>query len=152
MFHQNSEGMPERVKLWGCYTAAIAYLVSAFTQEEITQDQFIKAVGVCEQRKALIEDPTEPGTSMYVADPAGIFRVFGLQVQYLGKFPAGYQCEPGEMEILLWRRIDREQRIYHFTAGNGRGRTIYDPWAPFSITASEGDLRSKRIFRLIGEV
>jgi len=151
MFHQNSEGMPHRIAEWGCYTAAIAYLVSAFTKQEITQAEFIKAVAVCEERKYLIEDPHEPGTFMYVTDPAGIFNVFGLDVKYLGKYPPGYKCQPGELEILLWRKIEREKRIYHFTAG-GKSRTIYDPWAPYSVTASEGDLRSKRIFRIIGEV
>lgn len=146
--------MPDRVQQWGCYATSISAGVAGRTKKVISQEDFIGSVVEAERRRYLTEDPEAPGTFMYVADPAGIFRIFGLRVRYLGKKDVDYTCKPDEIEILLWRRWDDGMRkyIYHFTLGNGRGVTVYDPWAPFSKTASEGELRSKRIFLDLGKV
>ncbi|ADK81123.1 DUF261 family protein [Sediminispirochaeta smaragdinae] len=154
MYYQNSIEMPERVQKWGCYATVISAAVAGRTKRSISQEDFVNCVIESERRRYLTEDPEAPGTFMYVADPTGIFRLFGLNVRYLGKKDADYICQPNEIEILLWRRWNEKTRkyIYHFTLGNGRGMTVYDPWAPFSKTASEGELRSKRIFLDLGEV
>lgn len=152
MFHQNSIGMPERIEKWGCYSTVIAGLKASWTRKPVFKDQFIRVVENAESLKFLIEDPDEPGTFMYVRDPEGIFFLLGLRVQYRGKLPPSYRCKPDELEALLWRRPENGRFIYHFTAGNGRSLTTYDPWAPFSLTASIGELRSKRVFKVLGEV
>jgi hypothetical protein len=151
MYYQNSVGMPERIQEWGCYTTVISAASAGRTKKAITQEQFVNSVIEAERRRYLTEDPDEPGAFMYVSAPAEIFRLFGLNVRYRGKKGVGYICRPNEIEILLWRRFDQGKGkfIYHFTLGNGQGKTIYDPWAPYSLTASDGELRSKRVFLII---
>jgi hypothetical protein len=148
MFYQNSIGMPERVQEWGCYATVAAAATAAISRKEISQAQYLYVVEEAEKQRVLTEDPGEPGTYMYVMDPEKLFYLFGIDVMLRGKENPDYQCLPDEIELLLWRRFNGEKNIYHFTFGDGRGKTVYDPWAPFSLTAREGELRSKRIFRI----
>ena len=148
MFHQNSIGMPERVHKWGCYTADIAAATAAVTKKEITQSEFLYVVTEAEKQGALVEDPNVPGEFMYVWDVEKIFHLMGLEVIYLGHRNKYYLCQADEIEMLHWRRYNGSKYIYHFTFGDGRGKTIYDSWAPFSITAREGELKSKRIIKV----
>ncbi|ADK81597.1 hypothetical protein [Sediminispirochaeta smaragdinae] len=109
MYYQNSIEMPDRVQQWGCYATSIAAGAAGRTKRVISQEQFVNAVVEAENRRYLTEDPEAPGTFMYVADPAGIFRLFGLNVRYLGKKDADYICQPNEIEILLWRRWNEKR-------------------------------------------
>lgn len=148
MFYQNSIGIPDRVQKWGCYATAAAAASAAVSKKELSQPQYIYTVEEAEKSHVLTEDPGKPGTYMYVMDPEKLFYLLGLDVMYRGKEKVDYECQPDEFEILLWRRMVKGEAIYHFTYGDGIGKTIYDPWAPFSLTARYGELRSKRIFRI----
>lgn len=80
----------------------------------------------------------------WIMRPEKMFEYFGIDVTYLGKKESDYICNDDEFEILLFRYLD----MYHFVCGNGFGDVTYDPWG-VSLCATKGELRSKRVFRLL---
>jgi len=80
----------------------------------------------------------------YVQDPTGLAKWVGWNAMYTGKHEdPDYVCKEGEAEILLFTH----GKYSHFVVGNGSGVVTYDPWG-VSICATEGELKSKRIFKL----
>ena len=91
----------------------------------------------------------------FVADPAGILSLLGLESHEVVKagdghgLPLDYQLKDGEREILRFERPNPAggDALAHFVVGSGDGKTVaWAPW-PGSLTVAQGRLVSRRIIR-----
>lgn len=142
MIYQRSDGMNSMVKEFGCYFMSLLCAVSRETLEafdvariEGIYRDFVKA-GVMTEK-------------CFVLRPDAVFRAFGLSHRYTGQHASVDAEVPEEgIEILYFHyngELSRHRDWFHFTLGNGKGQTSYDPW-PKSVTANFGTLLSKRLF------
>lgn len=63
------------------------------------------------------------------------------------EFPADYQCQLGEFEILKFQYVNAVSGTYsHFVLGDGQGHCAVDPISTGSNSVRLGKVVSKRIF------
>lgn len=139
MILQRDGRLRESIREYGCYYMSLLYFANKYSNAQLCVQ---KINGV------LYYDNIREGnmnSSCFVSNPSGILQSAGLDAEYTGVHEAPiYVCGPREFEILYFKH---PKSGGHFTAGDGNGNVSYDPWG-VSISATEGELISKRIFRL----
>jgi len=137
---QRDQRLRPNIKRWGCYYMSILFLANKykntpFSVTTINNNFYLGNV----QRGAMDKQ-------CFIKDPDAVFASAGLKVQYTGKHEDKTRaCKRGEIEILYYEHPDLGG---HFVAGDGRGNVAYDPWG-VSMAVEEGELVSKRIFKLL---
>ena len=123
----------------GCYFLSIVHLAEHVTSKYI--DAF--AVFLLAMGNGMVKD------DCFVADPGAVLSFLTQEVWSASKEAAGYQCKPGELEVLRYEWQEVSTLHGHFVAGNGWGAVEYDPYGT-SLTVANGKMVSKRIFRRTG--
>jgi hypothetical protein len=122
----------------GCFLLSIIHLAEHITGKYIDAfATYLLALG----RGQIGED-------CFVKDAGSILSDLTGNVYNMSKEAAGYQCKPGELEILRYEWQEVSTLHGHFVAGNGWGAVEYDPYGT-SLTVANGKMVSKRIFRRI---
>ena len=143
MIYQLTEGLNPRIREFGCYFMALLCAASRETLQafdvrrvEMLYDEFVRGGAMTEK--------------CFVLRPDTVMKFFDLPHRYTGEHaPPGTKIGSKDIEILYYHYNGTKSGYkpwYHFTLGNGRSMTEYDPW-PRSVTANEGELLSKRIFK-----
>jgi len=139
MMYQRSPGMRPEIKEYGCYFMSLIEAAAKRRTDYLFTVEAINAIyDTCVFNGWMRED-------CYIIDPAAILKTCGIAAVYKGKFPHNRVCGDDEFEILHYTY--RPKSWHHFVGGNGFGMVAYDPWG-ISLTATQGQLVSKRIFKV----
>lgn len=143
MLFQLTKGLNPMIRDFGCYFMALTCGCLQRTKEPMD----------VERLEELYEQFVHTGVmseKCFVMRPDAIPRTFGLPHRYTGVHAKPTEVVgPDDIEILYFHYNGPKsggRPWYHFVLGNNKGGIAYDPW-PFSVTANEGELLSKRIFK-----
>jgi len=138
MILQRDRRLRQPIKEYGCYYMSILYLVNKYTNYPLTIQKINGQIYFGAVQQGFMN------TNCYVQDPSGLCKWLGWNAVYTGNHESpDYKCGVNEAEILYFHHKDVGG---HFVVGDGAGHVAYDPWG-VSRAASQGGLKSKRIFR-----
>jgi hypothetical protein len=131
------------LRSWGCLYVSLVNLAIHITGKQFTASQILKAF----YKDWQVDGDVDIEST--VLDHEGVLTEFGVIAKYMGKYDASYAPSGDEYEILEY--YNPATTITHFVVGDGKGKCLIDPWTN-SVTVRDGKLKSKRIYKLIGEV
>ena len=133
IYQTDSEFSPD-IAHFGCYFMSLIYSLNQRFGIPILDHKVIEAIYQAERADG------DMGAEAFIESPQGVCDgIVPGRVTFLGKFPAEYECGPGEFEIQCW--YNPKTDFHHFVAPG------YDPIEGGSRTLREGHLESKRIFK-----
>ncbi len=139
MILQRDARLREAIRTYGCYYMTLLFFANKYANAQLSVQKINGPLYYENIREGNMN------SSCFIDSPAGILRSAGLNAEYTGVHESPvYVCDAGEFEALYF---EHPKSGGHFTAGDGNGNVTYDPWG-VSISATEGELVSKRIFRL----
>lgn len=136
--YQKSPGIDWRVKKWGCALLSLLYHVERLTGQVFTVEKVNELVVELLDIGAIDFEMTVKWNL--------VLEYFNLPYER-SKESASYVLKPGEFEVQEW--YNPRTNITHFMAGDGGMNYTWDPY-PDSLTAKEGHLVSRRVFRKKG--
>lgn len=138
MILQRDIRLKKEIVEYGCYLMCLLYFANKYTNTPLSPNRINGSLWY----KFLQNNWMQ--SNCFIRDPGAILRALGLKADYTDKHePPEYPCKANEIEILYFKGPEGG----HFVCGDGRGHVTYDPWG-VSRAVSEGELVSKRIFRL----
>lgn len=143
MYLQRSARFRDEIQIGGCAIVAAAYQLNQYLGIENTPED------LNDMFDDMVDDGTIDGEA-FVNRWEDLMFHLGVDVEYFGHSPIQQTIDPRSgFELLYWEKRRAGGPITHFTAGDGFGRTTYDPWGYGSIASlgKGGVLMSKRIFR-----
>lgn len=139
MILQRDGRLREAIREYGCYYMSLLFLANKHTNVPLSAQKINGPLYFGNIQQGRMD------ASCFIKDPAGILRGLGLNARYTGQHePPDRVCGPDEVEVLYFK----SPAGGHFVAGDGNGNVAYDPWG-VSRAVTEGELVSKRIFRLL---
>ena len=144
--YQTNTKLPQPQFHQACYLMSILYMLEDTFHIGIWSIDGINKIYQEEIHNNIID--IDPDTT--VENPQNfIDNVLGKnKIKFMGKdFGPDYQTKEDEIEILCWHK--KGNNFNHFCYGNGRGVNIYDPWPGGADSVKNGDLISKRIFKIL---
>lgn len=137
MILQRDRRLNEEINRFGCYFMCLLFIANKLKNYAFSAGKIEELYDYFVMEGWMDED-------CYVTDPVAILNFLGVKVRS-ASFTENMDIE-APWEVLYWERVDGHGKVIpHFTVGNGRCVTTYDPWG-VSRTATEGTLKSRRIF------
>jgi hypothetical protein len=132
MMYKQDSALMNPLSKWGCYFTSLYNMVEQegmVRSEDAVFKMFANAI-----RAGWVDSEAT------VMAPDQILLSMGSKYRLKGKFPADYQCQNGEKEILLFSKPGHD----HFVLGDGNGKCYFDPLTNHDMTPYT--LSGKRIF------
>lgn len=132
----------------GCYYISLANLVEMVTGKPVDRI-FVRTLAL---KEVLDGSAGDMDQEMVVQNASDLLARFGSTLKQrlnngAAAFPADYQCQPGEWEILQFSYTAADGGVYkHFVLGDGKGNCKVDPIKAGSNSVKKGKVISKRIF------
>ncbi len=154
MIYQDSYGTVREIKDEGCYFADYLNAYTFQTGRQLNTLDVNELYYEANDKKGWNGKPVME-RNCFINDAVTLCRgVLNWDIVEVRKEGKDYQADDDEIEIWLMRRFspgakgaDAEGFVYHFVLKSKYG-TIYDPIHIGSVTATIGELHTKRIIKL----
>ena len=148
MMYQTDKKWPTDIQRYGCYFLSICYQLDLnFSLGIFDNNDYGKLMTYYEDE----EMNHDLGLEVFVKNPQHLcdYILGGKKVEFIGKEDKDFVPTYKHFEILqwLWTKPDGTDSV-HFVAGRN-GNIIYDPVEGGALTISNGQLDSKRIFKIL---